>query len=754
RVFSEMVSPPLSPRSSASHSFSDLSGQEVDLLQRSNKRIKDNHSTMDTSDPLPSIRNFDRAPSNRSSKSCDPNSKETLPFNPQASYRDMLVQSQEGLQICFNTNSRQLDEESDNEKDFDDDIPTILLSSEEKKRIRTPWLNSIIVKTFGKSVGYNFLYPRVKAEWKPHGPMDCIDLGKDLFLFRFHSKDDFNRIFYGGPWFVGPYFLSMRLWEPSFYPEKAAFSTTAVWARLPGLPIEIFDSNTLRRIGNQLGVLLRVDANTASSSRGRYARICVQVDLDRPLLPRVRIGQHVKNILYESISGLCFKCGCIGHNINVCPSSVSVPQDKQSDNPNSMDVEKETQKSKKEAEFGPWMVVSRRKPPKPQGRAAEPGKAENSKSGLNAQNLGHNGHIDPAPKPSKSNAQSSIKGQIKSHVPSISRYHPLDGVTDNDPTPSSPTHLDNAAVNLKAKMKEKSSDLMELTENTSLPKNCQPQIPIEIMESSTSKTQIKKSTNHPQKNNSSKKALLASPEVDLEEYLHLLQDPKEHDPKTPPLSEEVKDQMLKTLVAQEFLEAKQNVFTEVEAPSDSPWVTTTLRRIIFNNEVAFHKTILVPKFVRETRVIAQSYNELGNHLTEHNIVILPHYHPEANMLWKTQEGQVSVIPELAQWWLGEVVPTPMDLKILVWNCRGAASSEFKQTFMDMIRIHRPSICILSETKVSGEVAERISGSLGFDNKHIINARGFSGGLWMLWDSLAVNLEILPHGDQAIHAIVK
>ncbi len=44
--------------------------------------------------------------------------------------------------------------------------------------------------------------------------------------------------------------------------SKAKMTTTAVWARLPELPIELYDSRLLTRIGNQLGTLLKIDAHT------------------------------------------------------------------------------------------------------------------------------------------------------------------------------------------------------------------------------------------------------------------------------------------------------------------------------------------------------------------------------------------------------------------------------------------------------------------------------------------------------------
>jgi hypothetical protein len=92
------------------------------------------------------------------------------------------------------------------------------------------------------------------------------------------------------PWFIRQQFLSLRHWTPGFRPSEAKITTTTVWTRLPELPIELYDAGILRRIGNQLGTLLKIDARTVDSVRGRFARLCVQIDLDQPLTPKGHIG--------------------------------------------------------------------------------------------------------------------------------------------------------------------------------------------------------------------------------------------------------------------------------------------------------------------------------------------------------------------------------------------------------------------------------------------------------------------------------
>jgi exonuclease III len=94
------------------------------------------------------------------------------------------------------------------------------------------------------------------------------------------------------------------------------------------------------------------------------------------------------------------------------------------------------------------------------------------------------------------------------------------------------------------------------------------------------------------------------------------------------------------------------------------------------------------------------------------------------------------------------------MRILVWNCRGAGNPNFRRNFAELLRSHRPSIAILVETRISGQRAEDISSMLGFNRVCRSEAVGFRGGIWLLWNSGEVSLDVLMVTDQAIHASVQ
>ena len=78
----------------------------------------------------------------------------------------------------------------------------------------------------------------------------------------------------------------------------------------------------LKEIGSTIDKVLRIDTYTALEARGRYARICVQIDVEKPLITALLIGNIEQPVIYEGIQKMCFSCGQIGHRREVCPHTI------------------------------------------------------------------------------------------------------------------------------------------------------------------------------------------------------------------------------------------------------------------------------------------------------------------------------------------------------------------------------------------------------------------------------------------------
>ena len=279
-----------------------------------------------------------------------------------------------------------LEMEADSDEDMDElreGLVAVKLTRETKIRIRKPWSNALIIKLYGRTVGFNVLQNKLNFLWKRAGRLDCVDLGENFYSVRFSLREDLEAVLKNGLWFIGGHFLSIRPWEPFFKLACASVSSIAIWVRLHGLPMESYESEVLQQIGGAIGRLLRIDAHTALEARGRYARLCIQVDVNKPLVDTVLIGRFEQPVIYEGIHKLCFLCGRIGHKKEICPFTIRGPMEGKPesvgvgdgltqaakicevhDTPSTMPARGTTEDrgiGTEDARYGPWMLVERRK---------------------------------------------------------------------------------------------------------------------------------------------------------------------------------------------------------------------------------------------------------------------------------------------------------------------------------------------------------------------------------------------------------
>ncbi|KAJ4822368.1 hypothetical protein Tsubulata_014296 [Turnera subulata] len=72
----------------------------------------------------------------------------------------------------------------------------------------------------------------------------------------------------------------------------------------------------------------------------------------------------------------------------------------------------------------------------------------------------------------------------------------------------------------------------------------------------------------------------------------------------------------------------------------------------------------------------------------------------------------------------------------------------------MAHTHRPSILVLVETwVVSARVAPFLE-RLGYDGGFFVDPVGFSGGIWVFWQTQALSIQVLCHSRQYIHMRVQ
>lgn len=85
-----------------------------------------------------------------------------------------------------------------------------------------------------------------------------------------------------------------------------------------------------------------------------------------------------------------------------------------------------------------------------------------------------------------------------------------------------------------------------------------------------------------------------------------------------------------------------------------------------------------------------------------------------------------------------------------WNCRGAGNRTFPNTLKHIVKQYHIDVMCLIETRISGSRADQVIRKLGFSNWIRLEAAGFTGGIWVLWNDNNTMIEYLSSSPQYIH----
>ncbi|KAL4290816.1 hypothetical protein GQ457_14G003450 [Hibiscus cannabinus] len=229
-------------------------------------------------------------------------------------------------------------------------LPEIWFPDRVHDAIDAKLAKSLIVRLLGKSIGYRALWNRIMALWNPNGEINLIDLDNEYYLVRFANEDDFQKVLFGGPWVIYGSYLTVQPWKRHFNSAEE-HPSHMVWVRLPNLPYRYYTKRLFRYIAMSIGEVVKVDYNTSEGKRGRFARLAIIVELNKPLVSGIVIDGRRQDIEYEWLPTICFKCGKYGHATEFCGVTETA----------TTWAERVSESRKPDDLHGPWMQVTNRR---------------------------------------------------------------------------------------------------------------------------------------------------------------------------------------------------------------------------------------------------------------------------------------------------------------------------------------------------------------------------------------------------------
>lgn len=111
----------------------------------------------------------------------------------------------------------------------------------------------------------------------------CGGYAKWVLVIQCDTLEMQSRLMWERPWAITRMVLQLTPWRENFQPTFEKLDIAVLWMQFHYLPIELWDGDLLEHIASHFSKLLKVDDFTMNMSRVKYARICVEIDLLKPM---------------------------------------------------------------------------------------------------------------------------------------------------------------------------------------------------------------------------------------------------------------------------------------------------------------------------------------------------------------------------------------------------------------------------------------------------------------------------------------
>ncbi|XP_019158922.1 PREDICTED: uncharacterized protein LOC109155737 [Ipomoea nil] len=156
--------------------------------------------------------------------------------------------------------------------------------------------------------------------WRPLMGIEVADVEANLFIFTFFFYEaDMKRVLEEGLWAFENATLICQALNADEHPTQVVLNTVNLWVQVFDLPI----GYRTERVGDFMGVYLRIDDRNFERPWATFYRVRVRHDVAKPLKRRMKMilrdGTWAWiNFKYERLHMFCYFCGKMGHTDKFC----------------------------------------------------------------------------------------------------------------------------------------------------------------------------------------------------------------------------------------------------------------------------------------------------------------------------------------------------------------------------------------------------------------------------------------------------
>ena len=122
-----------------------------------------------------------------------------------------------------------------------------------------------------------------KVVWKISKEVEVYVLDSNMFVFKFASTKDKDKVLEGSPWSFEKKLLMLKQYDGNIRISDYYFGSASFWVRIYGLPLKLMNVETAKMLGRKIGTFIRADHDNARAEVGRFLRVRIEIDINKPL---------------------------------------------------------------------------------------------------------------------------------------------------------------------------------------------------------------------------------------------------------------------------------------------------------------------------------------------------------------------------------------------------------------------------------------------------------------------------------------
>ncbi|TXG61253.1 hypothetical protein EZV62_012616 [Acer yangbiense] len=123
----------------------------------------------------------------------------------------------------------------------------------------------------------------ITKNWQTKKDMEIELISRNTFAFHFSCQEDKIKMLKGGPWSFDD--ALMVLVEPGGKGDLKSmlFNKANFWVLIQNIPLMCMTKETGKFLGGIIGIVKEIDGRKSSVCMGKFLRVKVEIELDKPL---------------------------------------------------------------------------------------------------------------------------------------------------------------------------------------------------------------------------------------------------------------------------------------------------------------------------------------------------------------------------------------------------------------------------------------------------------------------------------------